>query len=123
LLTAPPGTDLIVDAIDTMASKIDLILQAKKRGIPVISSMGAGNRLDPSAFRVADIYRTEGCPLAKRVRKELRAAGVVSHVVVYSTELPVRKGPPGSMMCVTGAAGLVLAGEAIRRLLATPEGS
>ncbi|HBQ64536.1 MAG TPA: hypothetical protein DD727_06370 [Clostridiales bacterium] len=120
ILSAASGTNLIIDAIDSLASKIHLILQAKQRGIPVISSMGAGNRLDPSAFRVADIYSTEGCPLAKRVRKGLREAGVASHVVVYSTELPVRKGPPGSIICVTGAAGLILAGEAIRQLLAAP---
>ena len=109
--------DGIADAIDTLPAKADLISRAGREGIPIISSMGAGNRLDPTAFRVGDVFQVTGDPLARRLRKLLRENGTGSLRAVYSTELPVRKGPPGSVMFVTAAAGLVLAGEMIRLLL------
>ena len=76
--------DYVVDAIDTVTAKIDLICQCQKAGVPVISSMGAGNKLDPSAFQVADIYETSVCPLARVMRRELKARGVKNCKVVYS---------------------------------------
>jgi tRNA A37 threonylcarbamoyladenosine dehydratase len=81
--------DYVVDAIDTVAGKISLALQAEASGTPIISSMGAGNKVDPTAFQVADIYRTSVCPLAKVMRKELKRRGVKKLKVVYSRELPV----------------------------------
>jgi tRNA A37 threonylcarbamoyladenosine dehydratase len=81
--------DYVVDAIDTVAGKIALVMQAEASGTPVISSMGAGNKLDAAAFRVADIYQTSGCPLARVMRKELKKRGVKKLKVVYSPELPV----------------------------------
>ena len=80
--------DYVVDAIDTVAGKISLVLQAEASGTPIISSMGAGNKLDPAAFQVADIYQTSVCPLAKVMRKELKKRGVKKLKVVYSKELP-----------------------------------
>lgn len=79
----------VVDAVDTVAAKIQIILQAKESGVPVISSMGAGNKLDPARFQVADIYETSVCPLARVMRKELKKRGVESLKVVYSTEPPI----------------------------------
>ena len=81
--------DYVIDAIDTVAGKISLVLQAEASGTPVISSMGAGNKLDPAAFQVADIYQTSVCPLAKVMRKELKKRGVKKLKVVYSKELPL----------------------------------
>lgn len=81
--------DYVVDAIDTVAGKISLVVQAEASGTPIISSMGAGNKLDPAAFRVADIYETSVCPLAKVMRKELKKRGVKKLKVVYSKELQV----------------------------------
>jgi len=96
--------DYVVDAIDTVTGKIELVMQAREAGTPVISSMGAGNKLDPSAFEVADIYATSVCPLARVMRRELKARGVKSLKVVYSREkctgcsraCPGRRGGPGS---------------------------
>lgn len=108
----------VVDAVDTVTAKIDIILQAQKAGVPVISSMGAGNKLDPTKFQVADIYATKGCPLAKVMRRELRKRGVESLKVVYSTEEPVKTGQrtPGSMAYVPSVAGLIVASEIVRDL-------
>jgi len=117
--------DYIVDAIDIVSCKLDLIVSAKERNIPIISALGAGNRLDPGLLRVADISKTESCPLAKVVRKELRDRGIRHHKVVYSPEpvlkpLPMEEPPPGrrsipgSVSWVPGAAGLMLAGEVIK---------
>jgi len=117
--------DYIVDAIDIVSCKLDLIVSAKERNIPIISALGAGNRLDPGLLRVADISKTESCPLAKVVRKELRERGIRHHKVVYSPEpvlkpLPMEEPPPGrrsipgSVSWVPGAAGLMLAGEVIK---------
>ena len=121
--------DYVIDAIDTVKGKIGIVLQAKEAGVPVISAMGAGNKLDPTAFRAADIYETKVCPLARVMRTELRKRGVKSLRVVYSEELPRKpeisvpgKGTagrpvPGSCAFVPSAMGLVLAGEVIRALI------
>lgn len=135
--------DYIVDAIDTVTAKIDLILQAGKRNIPVISCMGAGNKMDPTQFEVADIYKTSVCPLARVMRKELKVRGVKALKVVYSKELPMkpleeednscsnncicpsgttrkcttRNQIPGSMSFVPSVAGLIIAGEVIKDLI------
>ncbi|MBQ3482265.1 MAG: tRNA threonylcarbamoyladenosine dehydratase [Oscillospiraceae bacterium] len=122
--------DYIVDAIDTVSAKIALILRARELGVPIISSMGTGNKLDPSALRVADLAETSGDPLARVMRKELRRRGVEHVRVLFSTELPhveeegeETKGEPprpvpGSVAFVPSAAGLMIAGEVIRDLCA-----
>lgn len=117
----------VVDAIDTVSAKIDLAVRAQKEHFPLISSMGTGNKLDPSRFVVADIYQTKVCPLAKVMRRELRARGVERLKVVYSEEEPItpkvqikegsRRAIPGSIAFVPGAAGLVIAGEVVRDLI------
>lgn len=120
--------DYIVDAIDLVSCKLDLIETALARQIPIISSMGTGNKLDPSQFRVADLSKTEGCPLARVVRKELRARGIVHHKVVFSPEparkpldcgeapIPGRRSVPASIMWVPAAAGLLMASEVVSDL-------
>ena len=109
--------DYVVDAIDTVTGKLALIMEAKQAGTPVISSMGAGNKLDASAFEVADIYQTSVCPLAKVIRRELKKRGVRKLKVVYSREQPVSSSrPPGSNAFVPAAAGLILAGEVVKDL-------
>lgn len=139
--------DYIIDAVDTVTAKIDLVINAQKAGIPVISCMGAGNKFDPTKFEVADIYATTICPLAKVMRKELRARGVESLKVVYSTEVPakplatpdndcaehcvcpkdttrncsVKNQIPGSMSFVPSVAGLIIAGEVIMDLIKTED--
>ena len=135
--------DFVVDAIDTVTAKIDLIVRAQAKGIPVISCMGAGNKLDPTRFEVADIFKTTMCPLAKVMRYELRARGVKSLKVVYSKEKPltpqnetdtgchdhcvcppgstrtctIRRQIPGSVSFVPSVAGLILAGEVVKDLI------
>ena len=121
--------DYVVDAVDTVTAKLLLIERAKAAGTPVISAMGAGNKLDPTAFRVADISETTVCPLARVMRKELRKRGIEHVKVVYSTEPPVGiereetgarvKDVPGSASFVPGVMGMVLAGEVIRDLIRT----
>lgn len=116
--------DYVVDAIDSMTSKIELIVRAKESGTPVISAMGAGNKLDPTAFRVADIYETSVCPLAKILRKELRKRGIDSLKVVYSTEPAIKtagedgrpRRTPGSVSFVPSVMGLIMAGEVVKDL-------
>ena len=122
--------DYIVDAIDTVASKLLLIQRAFEAGTPIISSMGAGNKLDPTRFEVADIYSTSVCPLAKVMRSELRRCGIPTLRVVYSKEPPLapiddgekpeasRRQTPGSVAFVPSVAGLILAGEVVRALCA-----
>lgn len=111
--------DYIVDAIDTVTGKLAIIEKAKQAGVPVISSMGTGNKLDPCAFEVADIYSTSVCPLAKVMRKELRARNIDSLKVVYSKEVPaIAQRPPASISFVPSTAGLILAGEVIKDLIA-----
>lgn len=113
--------DYVVDAIDTITGKIEIIMQAQKSGIPVISSMGAGNKLDPTAFEVADIYKTSVCPLARVMRHELKKRGVKNLKVVYSKEQPVVKNSdfPASCAFVPSVAGLIIAGEVIKDLCRT----
>lgn len=111
--------DYIVDAVDNVTAKIDIICQAKQAGSRVISSMGTGNKLDPTAFVIADIEKTRVCPLARVVRKELRQRGVRDVKVLYSAEEPKNKGSrvPASISFVPSAAGLIIAGEVIRDLI------
>lgn len=119
--------DFVADCIDLVSCKLSLILEARARGIPIVSAMGTGNKLDPSLLRVADVSETKGCPLARVMRKELRARGVKGHTVVYSEEPPRkpaqpeapppgRREIPGSVSWVPSAAGLLLAGYVIRQL-------
>ncbi len=136
--------DYVIDAVDTVTGKLEIILRAKAAGVPVISAMGAGNKLDPTAFRVADIYDTKVCPLARVMRYELRKRHVRDVKVVYSEEKPirpienmaiscrnhcvcppgtvrkctVRRDIPGSNAFVPSVAGLILAGEVIKDLTA-----
>ena len=119
--------DYVVDAIDTVTAKIELVMQCRKAGVPIISSMGAGNKLDPTQFRVADIYKTKMDPLAKVMRRELKKRGVTKLKVVYSEEEPIcpaesepqsngRRSTPGSTAFVPSVAGLIIAGEVIKDL-------
>lgn len=121
--------DYVVDAIDTVTGKIDIVVRAGECGTRVISSMGAGNKLDPTAFRVSDIYKTKVCPLAKVMRRELKKRGVDHLKVVYSEELPiipvgetdedkgVRRQLPGSIAFVPSVVGLIIAGEVIKDII------
>lgn len=123
--------DYVVDAVDTVTAKLALVMTAQELDIPIISSMGAGNKLDGSMFRISDIYRTKVCPLAKVMRRELKKRGVKKLKVVYSeeppirpkkkpevdcTENPVRKDIPGSVAFVPSVAGLLIAGEVVKDL-------
>lgn len=110
--------DYVVDAIDTVTGKIQLIMQANEAGVPVISSMGTGNKLNPTQLEVTDIYKTSVCPLAKVMRRELKARGVKALKVVYSKEEPIVKcTPPGSVSFVPSVAGLIIASEVIKDLI------
>ena len=132
----------VVDAVDTVTAKLEIIMRAKECGVPVISSMGAGNKLDPTKFQVADIYKTSMCPLAKVMRRELKKRGVKKLKVVYSTEKPTRplddmsvscrtncicppgaahkcterRDIPGSVAFVPSVVGLIIAGEVVKDL-------
>ncbi len=111
------GYSYVVDAVDTVTAKVELVMKAQAAGAPVISSMGAGNKLDPAGFQVADIYKTSVCPLAKVMRRELKARGVKKLKVVYSQELPVlRQRVPASIAFVPSVAGLIMAGEVVKDL-------
>lgn len=111
--------DYVVDAVDTVTAKIELIVKCQELGIPIISSMGTGNKMDPSKLRTADIYKTSVCPLARVMRRELRSRGIRHQKVVYSTEEPVANHrTPGSMSFVPGSAGLLIASVVIQDLLA-----
>lgn len=118
--------DYIADAVDTVSAKLEIICRADKLGVPVISAMGAGNKLDAAAFEVSDIYKTEVCPLARVIRRELKARGVKSLKVVYSKEEPQKsnltdnesgKSIPGSVSFVPSVMGLIMAGEIIKGLV------
>ena len=126
--------DYVVDAIDTVTGKLMLVQAAQAAGTPIISSMGTGNKLDPTAFRVADIHETSVCPLARIIRKECRKRGIEKLKVVYSTEEPIktvlspddpawaelpqgRNALPGSVCFVPAAAGMIIAGEVIKDLI------
>lgn len=121
--------DYVVDAVDTVTAKIEIIVQAKKAGVPVISCMGTGNKLNPSAFEITDIYETSVCPLARVMRRELKKRGIESCRVLYSRETPVsrentgyqepgveKRSIPGSVAFVPSVAGLMIAGEVVRKL-------
>lgn len=136
--------DYIVDAVDTVTAKISLVMKAQEMNVPIISSMGAGNKLDASQFRVADIYKTKVCPLAKVMRRELKKRGIKKLKVVYSEEQPTRpvedmaiscrtncicppgaahkcterRDIPGSVAFVPSVAGLIIAGEVVKDLAA-----
>ena len=120
--------DFIVDAIDLVACKIDLICTAAARGIPTVSALGTGNKLDASLLRICDISKTEGCPLARVVRKELRQRGINHHAVVFSPELgvkaeqheappPGRRSVPGSLVWVPATAGMLLCQHVVTELV------
>ncbi len=127
------SVDYIVDAVDTVTAKIELVMRADKLNIPIISCMGTGNKLDPTKFEVTDIYKTSVCPLAKVMRKELKARGIKGLKVVYSKEEPIKqdeilekslkedgKGKnqvPGSISFVPSVAGLIIAGEVIKDII------
>ena len=120
--------DYVVDAIDTVSGKIQLVMQAQDCGTPIICSMGAGNKLDPTAFVVADIYKTSVCPLARVMRYELKKRGIKKLKVVYSKEKPItpiegvecdetsKKVTPGSVAFVPSVAGLIIASEVVKDL-------
>ena len=134
--------DYVVDAVDTVTAKLELVMKAKEKNIPIVSSMGAGNKLDASAFKVADIYKTKVCPLAKVMRRELKKRGIKKLKVVYSEEQPIRpiedmsiscrtncicppgakhkcterRNIPGSTAFVPSVVGLIIAGEVIKDL-------
>ena len=117
--------DYMVDAVDTVTAKISLVMKAQEKHIPIISSMGAGNKLDGSQFKVADIYKTKVCPLAKVMRRELKKRGVKKLKVVYSKEQPIKhetnemyeKRVPGSIAFVPSVVGLIIASEVIKDIL------
>ena len=123
--------DYIVDAVDTVAAKIELAVRSEALKIPLISAMGAGNKLDPSAFEVSDIYKTSVCPLARAMRQALKKRGVKRLKVVYSREIPIESAPgfliedgksrpaPGSTAFCPSVAGLIMAGEVVRDLIAS----
>ncbi|MCI7812686.1 MAG: tRNA threonylcarbamoyladenosine dehydratase [Robinsoniella sp.] len=139
--------DYVVDAVDTVTAKIEIVMRAQRKGIPVISCMGAGNKLDGSQFRVADIYKTKMCPLAKVMRRELKKRGVKKLKVVYSEEKPTRpiedmsiscrahcicppgakhkcterRDIPGSLAFVPSVAGLIIAGEVVKDIVGKTE--
>lgn len=113
------GFDYVIDAVDTVAAKVELAVRARAVGVPLVSCMGAGNKLDPARFEVADLFATSVCPLCKAMRKALKARGVTALTVVYSRETPaVACRPPGSVSFVPAVAGLILAGVVIRALAA-----
>lgn len=117
--------DYVIDAVDTVTAKLLIIEKSKQAGVPVISSMGTGNKLDATAFRVADIYKTSVCPLARVMRRELKKRGINSLKVVYSEEEPITnsgetengKPVPASISFVPPVAGLIIAGEVIKDLI------
>ena len=114
----------VVDAVDTVTAKIELIMRAGKAGVPIISCMGTGNKLEPARLEIADIYQTSVCPLAKVMRRELRKRNVEKLKVLYSKEEPVKnylsvqgRAVPGSVSFVPPAAGLMIASEVIREIV------
>ena len=110
--------DYVIDAIDNVTAKLSIICEAKAAGTPVISSMGTGNKLDPTRFEIADIAKTSVCPLAKVIRKGLKDRGITDVKVLYSKEEPVKNGlrTPASVSFVPSVAGLIIAGEVIKEL-------
>lgn len=119
------GVDYVLDAIDSVSSKMLIIKIAKEKNIPIISCMGTGNKLDPTAFRISDIKKTKVCPLARVIRSECKKAGISDLKVLYSEEEPVKtfvqtdnnKKVPGSVSFVPGVAGMIIAGEIVKDLI------
>lgn len=112
--------DYVVDAVDTVAAKLELAVRAAACGVPFISSMGAGNKLDPTRFEIADITKTSVCPLAKVMRRELKKRGIAHTKVVYSKEEPKKRGVapfPSSISFVPSSVGLIIAGEVVKDLI------
>lgn len=110
--------DYIVDAVDNVTAKIELVMRANNSNVPIISSMGTGNKLDPTAFEVSDIYKTEVCPLAKVMRLELKKRGIKKLKVVYSKEKPItNQRPPASISFVPSVAGLIIASEIVKDII------
>ena len=109
----------VADAIDTVSGKLAIIEQCNKYGIPIISSMGTGNKLDPTAFKVTDIYKTDTCPLARVMRYELKKRGIKKLKVLYSREAPIKQDTrtPASISFVPSVAGLIIAGEIIKDII------
>ena len=115
--------DFVVDAIDTVKAKLALIENCQYLGVRVISSMGTGNKLDPSRFEITDIYKTSVCPLARVMRRELKNRGIKKCPILYSTESPqeVDGSTPGSVSFVPSVAGLMIAGYVIKELVKEEE--
>ena len=113
--------DYVVDAVDTITTKLKLIQRAKDKRIPIISCMGTGNKLDPTKFEIADIYKTSVCPLAKVMRKELKKRGIQDLKVLYSREEPIKHDmesrTPASISFVPSVAGMIIAGEVIKDII------
>ena len=113
--------DYVVDAVDTITTKLKLIQRAKDKRIPIISCMGTGNKLDPTKFEIADIYKTSVCPLAKVMRKELKKRGIQDLKVLYSKEEPIKHDvesrTPASISFVPSVAGMIIAGEVIKDII------
>jgi len=112
--------DYVVDAVDTVTAKLELVKRAQEAGVPILSCMGTGNKLDPSRFEIADIGKTSVCPLAKVMRRELKKRGITKLKVLYSKEEPIKHEAgtvPGSISFVPSVAGLMIAGEVIKDLL------
>lgn len=112
--------DYIIDAVDTVTAKIELVMKANDSNVPIISSMGTGNKLDPTAFLVSDIYKTSVCPLAKVMRYELKKRGIKKLKVIYSKEQPIKNNndrTPASISFVPPTAGLIIASEVIKDIL------
>ena len=113
--------DYVIDAVDTVTTKLKLIIRAKEQNIPIISCMGTGNKLDPTQFRIEDIYKTSVCPLAKVMRKELKKRGIRNLKVLYSKEEPIKHEEqsriPASISYVPSVAGMIIAGEVIKDII------
>ncbi len=113
--------DYVVDAVDTITTKLKLIQKAKEKQIPIISCMGTGNKLDPTKFEIVDIYKTSVCPLAKVMRKELKKRGIQDLKVLYSKEEPIKHDvesrTPASISFVPSVAGMIIAGEVIKDII------
>ena len=113
--------DYVVDAVDTITTKLKLIQKAKEKQVPIISCMGTGNKLDPTKFEIADIYKTAVCPLAKVMRKELKKRGINDLKVLYSKEEPIKHDvesrTPASISFVPSVAGMIMAGEVIKDII------
>ncbi|MCT4612931.1 MAG: tRNA threonylcarbamoyladenosine dehydratase [Clostridia bacterium] len=111
--------DYVVDSLDTVTAKIEIVMRAQNKKVPLITSLGTGNKMNPTMFEISDIYKTEMCPLAKVMRKELKNRGIRKLKVLYSKEKPVKTGSstPGSISFVPSVAGLIIASEVVKDLI------